>query len=173
MRDGPVHSDHHTSAVEDLGDILWYVADTATWLGVDLGAVAEANLSKIADRWPRHSIPRPPTVEPATAPSAVSAVDQGIGPAHLFDGAHQPAGERLPRTLTVQIAPSPYVAKADLPPRVLPVSDGKPCGNVLGDNAYDDDGYRYHDAFHLAYLAVLGWSPVQRALLGRNGRPLR
>jgi hypothetical protein len=43
-----------------------------------------------------------------------------------------------------------------------------PCGNVLGDNAYGDDGYRYHDAFHLAYLSVLGWSPVQRALLHRK-----
>jgi NTP pyrophosphatase (non-canonical NTP hydrolase) len=168
VRDGPVHSDYHTSAVEDLGDILWYVADTATWLGVDLSAVAEANLSEIADRWPRHSIPRPPTVGPATAPPAVLAVDRGIGPAHFFDGAHEPAGERLPRTLTVQIAPSPYVAKADLLPRVLSVWNGKPCGNILGDNAYDDDGYRYHDAFHLAYLAVLGWSPVQRALLGRK-----
>ncbi len=25
-------------------------------------------------------------------------------------------------------------------------------------------GYRYHDAFHLAYAAVLGWSPVTRAI---------
>lgn len=25
--------------------------------------------------------------------------------------------------------------------------------------------YRFHDVFHLAYAAVLGWSPVLRALL--------
>jgi NTP pyrophosphatase (non-canonical NTP hydrolase) len=43
--------------------------------------------------------------------------------------------------------------------------DGTQVGNVLTDNAYEDDGYRYHDAFHLAYMTILGWSPVMRALL--------
>ena len=28
-----------------------------------------------------------------------------------------------------------------------------------------EDDYRYHDVFHLAYAAILGWSPVLRALL--------
>ncbi len=36
-----------------------------------------------------------------------------------------------------------------------------------------EDSYRFHDIFHLAYVAVLGWSPVMRALLGckRRSRP--
>src|SRR5690349_6121253 len=55
VRDGPVHQDHQSLAVEDLGDILWYVADTAVWLGIDLDEVAQANLAKIAARWPRHA----------------------------------------------------------------------------------------------------------------------
>ena len=38
----------------------------------------------------------------------------------------------------------------------------------LTDNAYDPDGYRFHDIFHLAYAAVLGWSPVTRSLLQRK-----
>ncbi len=38
-------------------------------------------------------------------------------------------------------------------------------GDALTDNSHEDDGYRYHDVFHLAYAAVLGWSPVCRALL--------
>ena len=38
----------------------------------------------------------------------------------------------------------------------------------LTDNAYDPDGYRFHDVFHLAYAAVLGWSPVTRSLLQRK-----
>ena len=38
----------------------------------------------------------------------------------------------------------------------------------LTDNAYDADGYRFHDVFHLAYAAVLGWSPVTRSLLRRK-----
>jgi hypothetical protein len=33
----------------------------------------------------------------------------------------------------------------------------------LGDNTYEDSGYRFHDVFHLANAAVLGWSPVARA----------
>ena len=33
------------------------------------------------------------------------------------------------------------------------------------DNSWIDDGYRFHDAFHVAFLGVLGWSPVLRSLL--------
>jgi len=33
------------------------------------------------------------------------------------------------------------------------------------DNSRRADGYRYHDAIHLAFAAVLGWSPTVRALL--------
>jgi hypothetical protein len=46
--------------------------------------------------------------------------------------------------------------------------DGAPLGNELTDNAYENDGYRYHDVFHLAYAAVLGWSPVMRQLMKRK-----
>ena len=35
-------------------------------------------------------------------------------------------------------------------------------GQSLTDNAYDDDGYRFHDVFHLGCVAGLGWSPVTR-----------
>ncbi|MGH3686709.1 MAG: hypothetical protein ACRDRU_10170 [Pseudonocardiaceae bacterium] len=173
VRDGPVHHDYHAVAVEDLGDILWYVADTATWLGVDLDHVAQMNLTKIAARWPRHAEARPRAGQPSPTVLTPRDVNRGIGPAHLFDGAHERAAERLPRIVTVHIAPSPYPTEPGLPERVLPVCDGVPCGDLLGDNAYDDDGYRYHDAFHLAYLAVLGWSPVQRALLGRKRKASR
>ncbi|MDE0006240.1 MAG: putative DNA base hypermodification protein [Rhodospirillaceae bacterium] len=38
----------------------------------------------------------------------------------------------------------------------------------LTDNAYHADGYRFHDVFHLAYAAVLDWSPVTRKLLRRK-----
>ena len=43
-------------------------------------------------------------------------------------------------------------------------TDSQRLGNDLMDNAYEDDGYRFHDVFHLACAAVLGWSPVLRAL---------
>lgn len=43
-------------------------------------------------------------------------------------------------------------------------------GDTITDNSHDDDDYRYHDAFHLAYAAVLGWSPVVRRMLKRKRR---
>jgi NTP pyrophosphatase (non-canonical NTP hydrolase) len=38
-------------------------------------------------------------------------------------------------------------------------------GDRLTDNSAHQDGYRFHDVFHLSYAAYLGWSPVLRALL--------
>ena len=37
---------------------------------------------------------------------------------------------------------------------------------------YLDDGYRFHDVFHLAYAAVLGWSPVTRKLFNCKRRDI-
>lgn len=38
-------------------------------------------------------------------------------------------------------------------------------GDPLTDNIADQDGYRFHDVFHLTHAAVLHWSPVFRALI--------
>jgi hypothetical protein len=46
--------------------------------------------------------------------------------------------------------------------------DGKPLGDDLTDNFYEDDGYRFHDVIHLALIAHLGWSPVVRGLMKRK-----
>lgn len=37
-------------------------------------------------------------------------------------------------------------------------------GDPLTDNIPDEDGYRFHDVFHLSYAAVLHWSPIFRKL---------
>jgi hypothetical protein len=166
VRDGPVYVDSHALAVEDLGDIMWYAADAATWLGVNLEHVAEANLAKIADRWARHDRPMPVASPPVPLMPA-APVHGDLGPAHVFDGGHPATHERLPRHLEIHLGPMPETG-GEVMARVLPVWDGRPCGDPLGDNAYDNDGYRYHDVFHFAHLAVLGWSPVIRALLRRK-----
>ena len=41
-------------------------------------------------------------------------------------------------------------------------------GDELTDNAYTDDGYRFHDIFHFSYATHLGWSPVTRKFLRRK-----
>ena len=47
--------------------------------------------------------------------------------------------------------------------------NGIKTGDDLSDNRYQDDGYRFHDVFHIAYAAhVLGWSPTIRALMRRK-----
>lgn len=38
-------------------------------------------------------------------------------------------------------------------------------GDPLTDNIAGNDGYRFHDVFHLAHAAILHWSPVFRALI--------
>lgn len=105
--------------------------------GITLEAAARANLTKIFDRWPaeRHY--------PA-----------------LFDEAF-PAQEKLPRHLIIDIAEVELNGKK----MAKLTHDGLPVGDPLTDNRDDDDDYRFHDVFHLAYAAHLGWSPTLRRLL--------
>ena len=46
--------------------------------------------------------------------------------------------------------------------------DGRQLGDDLRDNVENEDGYRYHDVFHLACVAKLRWSPVMRKLMNRK-----
>jgi len=41
---------------KELGDVLWYIANLATDLGLDLDIVAEKNIQKLKDRWERKVI---------------------------------------------------------------------------------------------------------------------
>lgn len=42
--------DREAAIVKELGDVMWFVAELATCLGVDLDLVAEMNLQKLASR---------------------------------------------------------------------------------------------------------------------------
>jgi hypothetical protein len=84
-----------------------------------------------------------------------------LGPARCFDGPTYPAYERLPRKLHIQFLERERgKGRVEVILRVQDIN----IGDRLTDNTAIDDGYRYHDAFHLAYVAVLGWSPVTRAI---------
>lgn len=146
LRDGEAHRLFKERVSEELGDLLWYVANVASKFDLTLSDIAVANLAKVKERW-------------ASERSEPLAFD-----------AELPEGERLPRRFEVELID----VSGDPRPQVRVLIDGKPFGAELTDNAYDPDGYRFHDVFHFAYAAMLGWSPITRALLRRKrkSRPL-
>src|SRR3984893_14224754 len=146
LRDGEAHRLFEERVSEELGDLLWYIANVASKFDLTLEEIATANLAKVKARWATER------TEPL-----------------CFD-ATLPEGERLPRRFEVELVD----VEGEDRQRVRVSINGKPCGGELTDNAYDPDGYRFHDVFHFAYAAVLGWSPITRALLRRKrkSRPL-
>jgi NTP pyrophosphatase (non-canonical NTP hydrolase) len=146
LRDGEAHRLFKERVSEELGDLLWYIANVASKFDLSLADIAATNLAKVKQRWASER------TEPLT-----------------FD-AELPEGERLPRRFEVELIDVDGETRQHV--RVL--IDGKPFGAELTDNAYDPDGYRFHDVFHFTYAAVLGWSPITRALLRRKrkSRPL-
>jgi len=147
LRDGGAHQRFNDQIAEDLGDLLWYISNVATKFGLDLEAVAAANLEKVRGRWPQRD-DNQGTLFDHNQP-------------HLLDEGFEPQ-QQFPRRFTITFEEIRDGQSA----QVIIRRDDKQLGNVLTDNAYEDDGYRFHDAFHLAYAAVLGWSPIIRSLLG-------
>ena len=146
LRDGEAHQLFKERVSEELGDLLWYISNVATKFDLLLSDIAAANLAKVKDRW----------------------ASEGGDPL-VFD-AELPEGERLPRRFEVQL----IEIEGDTRQYVRLLVDGESFGDELTDNAYDPEGYRFHDVFHFAYAAVLGWSPITRGLLRRKrkSRPL-
>lgn len=142
LRDGPADPGFRTRMREELGDVLWYLSTVAHQLNLDLGDIATANLTKITDRW------RP-------TPADAIPFDTDLDP-----------HEQLPRQADFTFA---LTRDGDREISVLTCEDQQ-VGDPITDASHITDGYHFHDAFHLSYAAVLGWSPVMRALLGRKRR---
>ncbi|NQU62651.1 MAG: nucleotide pyrophosphohydrolase [Rhodospirillales bacterium] len=123
----------------EIADCLWYITSIAIISGLSLQKILEENLERNINRWMR------------------------LGPSvsdHKFDD-----DERFPRKFEVIFKEKKIKEKGI---QTLMQIEGVNVGDRLTDNAYKDDGYRYHDVFHLAYAAVLGWSPVLRSLIKRK-----
>ena len=138
LRDGPSHVRFVDRVHEELGDILWYVSNVASKYGLDLEEIAAANLAKTKARF---------------------GDETGV---EL--GRCEREAESFPDRFSLT-----FVQQAD-GDRVMvrTLFNGVQVGAELTDNAHDDDGYRFHDVFHAGFVAVLGWSPVLRSLLGRK-----
>ncbi|MFE2246178.1 MazG nucleotide pyrophosphohydrolase domain-containing protein [Streptomyces sp. NPDC054956] len=145
LRDGPAFEQGKLQLREELGDVLWYVAALADRFGLDLDDVAAASLEKTKDRW-------------RTTPEAEHTRFDDRFPEH----------ERLPRQTSLTFTPTTRDDGRTL--IVVTREDGNPAGDPLTSASHIEDDYRFHDVFHLAHAAVLGWSPVTRFLLGRKRR---
>lgn len=139
LRDGDGHKLFKEGVAEELGDLLWYVANVASKFDLNLEEIAKDNLKKCDDRWGRK---------------------RSVQTDFKFDD-HFPEHERLPRQFAVEVT---QVSQDNLV-KMRAFINGHQIGNELTDNSYSRDGYRFHDVFHLSYAAVLGWSPVTRSNL--------
>lgn len=148
----------------ELGDLLWYTATVARHAGLGLEEVGERDLER------------------ATRSSSLSTDDSGRKSS--FDDGF-PEIERVPRQLHLRFQERMVEQQAVVtmtllaavpnafPDGPIPRGGGKfqgfKVGHVLGDAVTDNsrrvDAYRYHDAIHFGFLAVLGWSPNLRGLL--------
>ncbi|GAB3077598.1 nucleoside triphosphate pyrophosphohydrolase family protein [Intrasporangium mesophilum] len=148
----------------ELGDLLWYTAAVARHAGLGLAELAERDLKR------------------AIRSSSLSADDGKES--STFDETF-PATERVPRQLHLRfqertvkgqavvtmtlLAATPNAFPKGPIPRGEDKFQGFKVGEALGDQVTDNsrrvDAYRYHDAIHLGFLAVLGWSPNLRGLL--------
>lgn len=118
------------------GQMLGHLALISTCFELKLEEIAYQNLRKINDRWPR--VKRYMEIESG-------GKDFEQFPARLeVEFIQRKVGSRL---------------------MVVQQIKGLNIGDPLTDNSHRPDGYRFHDIFHLSYVAHLGWSPVIRALL--------
>ncbi len=122
------------------GDLIRFVRPlgaAAAAAEVSLDDAAALNIAKCEDRWPTERRCPDPT-------DTALHVD-----------------EQLPRKMRVLI----YEREVNGTKFVFQKAGGVLLGDRLTDNHLPPDDYRFHDVFHLAHAAVLGWSPTTRALL--------
>ena len=142
LRDKDAYKSFHADLREEMGDVLWYLANVAKKYHISLSDIARFNIEKTR--------------------SLHGTSDLNTRVYNLYD-ADFPIAEQLPRQLSVTFNESGEISDAGFKKVRITVKEMQ-IGNGLTDNAYGDDGYRYHDCFHLAYAAVLGWSPVLRRM---------
>ncbi len=133
-----LHTRTKSSPDDEFTEVFRRLASVARYVGVSLEDAAIANLAKVEDRWPSRPVYT-----------------------RSFDASF-PSYEQLPRKLTIDIR---EIAPAKDQYFVLQTAKGLHVGDRLTDNIEDPDEYRFHDVFHYAYAAILGWSPVLRSLL--------
>jgi len=121
----------------DIVAILRALFATARSARIDISRAVRGNLEKIFSRYPLDR-----TYE--------TRIDTQLG-----------WYERLPDTMEI------YFEEVSVGEKryVFQRWNGVVIGDRLTDNKKEQDDYRFHDVFHVAYAVHLGWSPVLRSLL--------
>lgn len=120
----------------DLVHVLRAIHATAAAANVGLERAALGNLQKVFSRYPS---------------------DRTYPP---LEDAHLDRNEQLPRRFVMFMEEIQTNNKT----YVIQKCGGVIIGDRLTDNKTEQDDYRFHDVFHIAYAVHLGWSPVLRAL---------
>lgn len=128
----------HSTRADLLGQLLASLGLVCASFLLKLEDVARDNLIKTHGRWP--------------GPHGVYL--------RAFDDDF-PVHEQLPRVIPMEFIERETSGGTHVVQRL----HGVYIGDRLTDNSNEADDYRFHDVFHLAYVAHLGWSPVIRALL--------
>ena len=136
-------------AVDALAAVLTAFDDAQIGLADAVGH----NVAKSLSRFPVSRQPKP-------------LYDDRVG----IDGVAIREDERIPRFLPFDFEEIEIGTRKLVVQKVFQIKIGDP----LTDNIGDPDDYRFHDVFHIAYAAILGWSPVLRSLLKvkRKSHPL-
>jgi hypothetical protein len=140
MRQDIKIQEQKSELVSRLGDALWYIAAIASYLDVPLSEVAAKNLAFLQERWTKQ-------------------------PTHLFSPQREflsRPNERFPDRLEFIFERR---KEAGIVKMRLITSDGVQVGDIVDDNEYREDFYRFHDVIHIGFMACFRWSPVFRKLL--------
>lgn len=124
--------------IDPLGRLLGDMVVVSALFSLTLKDIATANLAKFESRWPAKFTYR-----------------------ELFDESML-SFEKFPREFTMMFIERETAGGKQY---VIQQMRDVNIGDRLTDNVGEPDGYRFHDVFHLAYIAHLGWSPVIRGLL--------
>lgn len=124
----------------DLVEVFRALVRAADDADISLDIAARRNIAKSEGRWPRKMVW-----------------------GRAFDDAF-PVHEQFPRRMVFEFSERTVNGNTF----VVLETNGVNVGDILTDNRPVDDDYRFHDIFHLAHAAVLGWSPTLRALLKRK-----
>lgn len=143
LRHGTSAADSTDKIMHRLGDALWYLTLIADHLGINLSEVANRNLEFLQRRWNQQP-------------------DSFFSSRREF---YSSDNERLPDKLEFLFE---RVDDTEVVQMRLSTPLFGQIGDVVDDNEYREDNYRFHDVIHIALMACLRWSPVFRKLLARK-----